>query len=241
MEKQCSICGEILANHSAFANHIRWKHTDNSSFREKVKASTSKRYAEINGEFITEIVNCYNCDKPTEIVFRKNKKKAKYYCSRGCSNSRGPRTPEFKQRVSEKIKKAWELGIYDNVDMTSKNTNFSLIKEREILDYFKKTYPFDEWTSGGSISQEGIRISRDMYSKKLKVCFEYDGVWHFKDIHGQLEKKRLKDSALENWCKEKNYRLIRLQEGYFESFAQLEDLIYLRKESLIKIGNGYNK
>jgi very-short-patch-repair endonuclease len=77
------------------------------------------------------------------------------------------------------------------------------------------------WTSGGGIIHNGIRLSRDLFSKKLKVIIEYDGVWHFKDIHGQLKDKQVKDKALEDWVIENNWRLIRIKEDIYKSNKQL--------------------
>ena len=73
------------------------------------------------------------------------------------------------------------------------NRHFTSKNEVLIRDYFINNFPEDEWTFGGSIRMNEHQMSRDLYSNKLKICFEYDGIWHFKDIHGQLEQKQLKD------------------------------------------------
>jgi hypothetical protein len=78
-----------------------------------------------------------------------------------------------------------------------------------------------------------------MWSDKLKICFEYDGVWHFKDIHNQLAKKQLKDALLEQWCLLNNYRLIRVDEDFYINIQQIEELIYKQTDKIIKIGNRY--
>ena len=97
-------------------------------------------------------------------------------------------------------------------------------------------FPDDSWTYGGGLKYKNEKITRDLYSNKLKVCFEYDGVWHFKDIHGQLEKKQYKDKLLEEWCIENNYRLIRLKdEVYLKNKSKVLDLL------IDEIYNGTNK
>jgi len=116
---------------------------------------------------------------------------------------------------------------------------FSSKKEREIVKYFKENYPNDIWKSGGLLRSGDSRISRDLYSDILKICIEYDGIWHFKDIKGQLEKKKRIDLELERWCRENGYRLIRIQEQFFISMEHLSDLVYNNKEKIIKIGNLY--
>ena len=78
-----------------------------------------------------------------------------------------------------------------------------------------------------------------MWSDVLKVCFEYDGIWHFKDIYGQLDKKQNKDKLLELWCINNNYRLVRVDEDCYKNIQQIEELIYNSLDAIIKIGNSY--
>ena len=146
---------------------------------------------------------------------------------------------ENKKIISEKIKNHWKNGKFDNMDNWSQNKLFSSCKEREIVKYFKEKYTNDFWKSGGLLKSGDFRISRDLYSDILKICIEYDGIWHFKDIKGQLEKKKEIDWELEKWCKKNDYRLIRIQEGFFVSMEHLSNLVYNSKEKIIKIGNSY--
>ena len=92
---------------------------------------------------------------------------------------------------------------------------------------------------------DGLGITRDLYSNKLKICFEYDGVWHFKDIHGQLESKQKKDYALEKWCKINGYRLIRISESWFteelkSNINEVVSIIYNTTDQVLKFGKEYN-
>jgi len=139
------------------------------------------------------------------------------------------------------IKKKWQEGRYDNVQRIKLEQSkiFSSKNERAIRDYIKQAYPEDGWKSGGCIVVEGSRISRDLYSDKLKVCFEYDGIWHFKDIHNQLQHKQQVDRKLERWCIANDYRLIRVDEDVYTGLDQIVNLIYNRKESIIKVGKRY--
>jgi hypothetical protein len=237
--KKCLLCGLTFDSHSGYANHIRWKHKENTTtnFSEGTKKGNAKRF----GEWIEDVEICYNksCGKEVHIKYRSKKgKREKYFCSRSCANSRGERTVEFKQTVSEKIKNSWEEGTYNNIDYSS-NKRFSSKAERSIVSFFKEKHACDQWKSGGSLNVDDHRISRDMYSDKLKVCFEYDGVWHFKDINGQLKDKQHKDMLLEKWCMNNNYRLIRVQEGHFLSLSQIESLIYECNDLIVKIGSSY--
>ena len=72
-----------------------------------------------------------------------------------------------------------------------------------------------------------------------KVIFEYDGIWHFKDIHNQLERKQKVDRNLEKFAFKKGYRLVRVDEDEKLSNLDIEKLIYNRTEQIIKVGNKY--
>jgi len=204
---------------------------------EGAKKSNEARF----GKYIEEKCTCskIGCTNNICIRYREGKRKGKYYCSRSCSNSRGKMSEENKKIISSKISEKWKEGVFDNILEKSQNRKFSSKNERLIVNYFKLNFPMDKWKSGGMILHKGYRISRDLYSDVLKVCFEYDGIWHFKDINGQLEDKINKDKALESWCKEKNYRIVRIQEEFFKDTGQIYDLIYKRKDLVIKLGNKY--
>jgi hypothetical protein len=241
--KICKVCKESFTNHSLYANHIRWKHTENTTknFSKSAIEGKVKQY----GKWIFDKVKCskLECKEEVEIKYREIKgPKVKNYCSIKCANSRGPRNEDFRNKVSTAIKTHWENGTYDNLDF-SNNKRFSSKQERCIVNYFKLTYPLDEWKSGGSVKCGDYRISRDLWSDKLKICFEFDGIWHFKDINNQLENKQNKDSALEIWCTQNNYRLIRLEDGFYNTsekiLYELEILIYENDTKLIKLGTSY--
>lgn len=96
------------------------------------------------------------------------------------------------------------------------NKNFTSRGEIKIREYFKNNFKEDEWTFGGCLKiDENLYISRDLYSKKLKINFEYDGIFHFKNIYGQLENKQLKDNKLEEWSIKNEWRLIRISDDIF--------------------------
>jgi hypothetical protein len=114
---------------------------------------------------------------------------------------------------------------------------FSSKREREIVNYFKYKYP-GIWTTGFVKKFKSEILNCDMYSEKLKICFEYDGIWHFKDIKGQLERKKNKDKLLEEWCIKNEYRLIRIDEEEKLSFEEIEKL-FNKPDLIIKIGKRY--
>lgn len=239
---QCDQCGSTFIKFQDKANHVRWEHieiTKEKKFNlsEGVRKSNNTRF----GNYIEELFICskHECFNVLNIKYREGKRKEKYYCSRSCANSRGKMSEDNKKIISKKISKKWEEGVFNHIMEKSQNKKFSSKNERKIVQYFKSNFPSDGWKSGGMILHNGQRISRDMYSDTLKVCFEYDGIWHFKDINGQLRDKKKKDEALESWCKEMGYRLIRIQDEFFNSMEQIYNFIYESEESVIKFGNNY--
>jgi len=238
----CKICNIGFQKFQDKANHIRWQHKDNSEYFLKLKEITKKSNEKRFGKWVNEVVYCYNpnCKQKTKIKYREGKKREKYFCSRSCANSRGPRSKETRDKISNSVSSAWKNGLFNEIDYTSSNKRFSSKIEREIVKHFKEKYPEDLWKSGGRKKlNENVYMSRDLYSDKLKICFEYDGIWHFEDIRGQLKDKQMKDLELEKWCILNQYRLIRIDEECFESIEQIEKLIYDSDEMIIKIGKRY--
>lgn len=238
----CKICGIDFENKKIYANHIRWKHTEDSSLKAKNRSlGTMKSNDNRFGIWVESETVCsnINCNNSINIKYRSKKgPKSKYFCSISCANSRGPRNEEFYNKTSIKMKEAWKNGRFDHINY-SENKRFSSKKERLIVDHFKNKYPEDQWKSGSRLKiDENLYTSRDMYSDKLKICFEFDGIWHFKNIKNQLEKKMLVDRKLEEWCLNNEYRLIRVEDG-FEDISLIENLIYRSTEQIIKIGKSY--
>lgn len=244
--KKCKYCEkEIEGKHSLYANHVRWcdKNTTNG---DKGTSEVSKSKIDYYSKLypINEYnVICKVCETPFVLVEREskfNKRNDKYFCSYSCSRKR---SEEAKQKISLSSKKLWKNEEYANKivkNNTNKNYRFTSKGEEEIKKYLKETYKVDEWTSGGGFKYEDINLTRDIYSNKLKVIVEYDGIWHFKDIHGQLENKQMKDKLLEKWTIENNWRLIRLKDDLYRKnkkywLNNLLNSIYNSTEQIIKL------
>lgn len=189
---------------------------------------------------------CIRCNKEFEVYHNNRNKK---YCSTVCSKSR-----KLSNITKEKIRKKNSIIIknkwlndkeYSNkiLSFANKSNFFTSKNEVFIRNYFILNFPNDEWTFGGRLKYKNEFISRDLYSKKMKICFEYDGIWHFKNIKNQLEKKKKKDILLEKWCIENNWRLIRISETWFiehnKPINDIVEIIYKSKEPIIKIGKEY--
>ena len=232
-----------------FSNHVRWcdkNDTNGDKGVSNLSNAKIKRDENNLGKLIEFNVTCHKCKNIFKVTERELQfpLKENYFCNRSCANYR-IHSDETKNKISKSvsisIKKLWVGGHYDHLLQTK---IFSSKNERLIQQYFRSKFIDDEWTFGGHIRYNSLGITRDLYSKKLKICFEYDGIWHFKDIKGQLKNKQLKDKALEEWCVENDYRLIRISETYFQEnkdtiFEELEYLFYKEKTPIIKLGSEY--
>jgi hypothetical protein len=175
------------------------------------------------------IVQCFKCKHYFVIEIREKTfvEKQKFFCSMTCSHTRN-HSEETKQKIkysmckngmtlSEYTTQLWKNEEYSK-RVLIRNPRFTSKGERELRDWFIATFFNEAWTFGGSLSYRNVTgISRDLYSSKLKICIEYDGVWHFVEINGQLQSKQLKDQALESWCIENGWRLIRIKDELFQS------------------------
>lgn len=248
--KLCKYCDKpIEGSNSIYANHVRWC-TKNEKNGDKGSSNISKkafeRYLKINGLKKEFNVNCYRCKKDFIVIESENKfpKKEKYFCSISCANSGRKRikythSDEFIEKTRERMKKLWQDPTYVKNHMIA-NKVFSSKGERELINYFKNNFIEDNWTFGGAIKFNNTTITRDLYSNKLKVCIEYDGIWHFKDIHGQLEEKQYKDKCLEEWVIENNWKLVRIKDELYRKnkefwINKLIESIYNSNEQIIKL------
>lgn len=238
-------------------------HYNELNFKQKCSVAASINNEIRNKQKFGELkefeVKCANpkCNNHFVIIERVKKfsKNKHYFCCRQCSKTR-IFNDQHRKNISNTIKTqlsylkinnpqeyARRLGL---CSLNSRNNKkFTSKNERLIRDFIIKLFPNDEWTYGGHLIINNLGVTRDLYSNKLKICFEYDGIWHFKDIHNQLDLKQKKDKALEKWCIEHNYRLIRISESWFiENGADpkiIIPLLYDKTEKIIKCGKEYLK
>lgn len=237
--RECKYCHQKFNMKGLqFSNHVKYcKLKLNNQEREiycqtlskAIKSSYDKKFGKIKSFF----VNCSRCNSLIEIKEREKQfpKKEKYYCNRTCANTR-KHTEKTKQRIKNSICKNG-LTLSENTTLLWKNPEysksilnhnicFSSKGERELRDWFIKTFPNEEWTYGGHLVYNNLGISRDLYSKKLKICIEYDGEWHFKNlVNNQLKSKQDKDQALECWCIDNEWKLIRIKDEIYQSNPSL--------------------
>lgn len=141
------------------------------------------------------------------------------------------------------MKRKWSDPTYAHKQM-ARTQSFTSRGEREVREFFRKQFPNDGWTFGGCIKHDGYQMSRDLYSPKLQVCIEYDGIWHFEEIKDNLEYKQVRDIALERWCLVNSWRLVRIDEDVYNADKEaamklLVDSVYKSNDQIIKLGTRY--
>lgn len=250
-DRICKHCGNTFNNIEGrvFANHVRWcdPHVDTTN----IKSAIQSRFNNLIGEIETHTRICKNdgCGKTFTVTCRKTAlHKQPQCCSTTCAHilaGSNPRqwTPEMKMIASQRSKKQWESDEYIDL-MTNRKTMYTSKGELEVRNHFKINYPTDGWTHGGSLLYNGDRLVRDLFSPILKICIEYDGIWHFKNIKNQLADKQRKDKNLELWCVENGWRIIRIDDDVYNadksgSIVQLEHHVYSSTEPVIKLGSRY--
>lgn len=223
MSNICEICGEVFDNGRIKSNHVRWKHKNNKKYLSKLPRIAIEREIKKYGKFKKFDVICANpnCNKKFQVKEREKlfPKKEKYFCCIGCANRR-IHNEEIRNKIGKAIsitlKEKWKDPEFASRQFKSNKSitqnkgkrRFTSKGEEEVRNYFMNKYPDDGWTFGGHLIQDGVSLIRDLYSNKLKICVEYNGIWHYKDINGQLKEKQLKDKKLKKWCRLNGYQLI---------------------------------
>lgn len=229
----CKECGLVLNSGRQGSNHVRWYHKK-IKFNEEKYFLKKKIANDITyGKKILKIKNCAICKASFTVETREKKSedKQKKCCSKSCAAKLSQSYVDTKN-ISKSISKKWknDLNFAKKCSNRPDNKYFTSKAERDIRDWFKKRY--EDWSHGIICKYKWNYLSVDLYNKNLKIIFEYDGVWHFKDIHGQLKRKKLKDKLLERWCLKNNWRLVRLSETMYNAFGfdywikQLNDCFY---------------
>lgn len=167
-------------------------------------------------------------------------KESRRFCSQKCSclylvNER-MESPEIYNSIYSKVSDSMKLFAKENPEVIRKNisnnnlsTRFSSKGERELLGIIKENFKDYKWQSGGLWNiGNSMYKSIDIYCRDLKIIIEYDGIYHFKDIRGDLSKIQEKDTRLNNWCVETGWKIIRINEATYRSSKRKEaiDMIF---------------
>lgn len=210
------------------------------------KTSNLRLQNKINkfGNFKIFKVLCFKCNSLIEINEQEKlfPVKEKYFCSKKCSNSR-MHTKSTKDKISKSV-----INFFENISEEDFNLKFSRRNEKTIfrsqgeinlLEKLQKHFPNLNFTTGGCIKYQNQFFQRDIFSKKLNLCIEYDGIWHFKNIKNQLQKKQEKDKLFEDWILQSEFRLIRVKDHDFLKndleFERLLNSIFNSNDKIIKL------
>lgn len=252
----CPDCDFQTENARTYANHRRWQHSTKEQREQASKNMSSARRKRIGKYSYEEITrNCDRCGTEyqtrqrrvleTGELFNWGHKDAPYenvYCSRSCANSHPPIewTDDMRKAASKRSKELWKDPKYAK-KVLAQPRMFSSKREKEIREYLQENYPNDKWTFGRIGKYDDVSLNCDMVSHSRKTIIEYDGIWHFVDIHGQLERKQRVDLAMERWAKANNYRLIRIDEDSNPSNEDVVHWVYHDQAPILKIGDRYEQ
>jgi very-short-patch-repair endonuclease len=183
----------------------------------------------------TEIYNlnpqkCKNCNDILPYKTIKSMKRRKYCKKPECqyiAHSIGGKKASHTPRTAWKTNPKWlnHMGVNDT--STKQKKRFSSKGEKILLINIKEHFPQYKWQSGGRHNiGNNIYKSHDIYCKELQLILEYDGIYHFKNIYGNLLQVQQKDNQLEKWCTENKWKLIRINEKTFNKVPNILDKIY---------------
>ena len=230
---KCNLCDFCTENGKVMSNHKRWKHITHKG-SEKYDATIQKLSKE-RSERIRFQQICPECKKAFEVIATKTQVehgKYQHYCSKFCANKQGSKYVDYskvsiwqKEHPTGCFSTEWKLARLDS-NVSKKNHSK---RKLEIVSYFKFKFPDDEWKQGlidGGHRHNGILLCPGLWSKKIGVVIEYDGIWHFKNIHNQLEHKHKTDKELMQLCRDNNLHIIRIDEKLKLTNEQIENAIY---------------
>jgi very-short-patch-repair endonuclease len=224
-EHICNICNQKFDNHSLKANHIRWKHNDQSNYIKKISNDKKRRDVINFGEIKEFVVSCKNCCKEFLVKEREFKfpKKEKYYCTVSCANSNShniPHSQETKDKLKIIVKKLWENEKYAKSHLS--NHRFSSKGEREVRKILKERYGNKNVSSHRMVKIDKIKKAVDLTIKDKNIIIEYDGIWHFdKKIYEKFGTPEKyfdvieKDIMVKKYCENNNIRLLRVGDKHY--------------------------
>lgn len=221
------LCPELLKQKQNAAN-IR------ATKSYKTNSNATKKYIAKKLQIKIDIYNlnpkkCKNCNDTLPYTSSiKNSKRS--YCKKPecqfIAHSIGGHAASKIPRIAWKTNPKW---LQNSGTIKSKNQKKRLSSkgERKLLKLIKEKFIQYKWESGGHhYIGNNIYKSHDIYCKELKLIIEYDGIYHFKNIYGNLLQVQQKDNQLEKWCKENKWKLIRINEKTFNNVPNILNNIF---------------
>lgn len=152
----CDICGFTTENGKVMSNHKRWKHTDvvySENGLENIRNAVKRKFPKE-----TRTLICEKCGKSFDLIKTKAQweRHSKFFCSRSCANSRGPRTDEFKELLRKKLEKP-------EVQKRCLQCGTFFLTKRENIKFCSR-----------SCSGASRRIdNKDLYSYRKRAAFKF--------------------------------------------------------------------
>ena len=257
-EYKC-VCGNIFNSQKALSGHKAnckeyYLHRDGNldnyysklkNYNSYINSIIQPKKEEIE-QWRKEEHRCEHCGKIMTEFYGSGR-----FCSQSCANSHDF-SEDTKKALSIKLSnyaknnpKGWasKEWLAAHPEFINRHRKIHSKRELEIVDLLQSNFPEDNWKQGPIIDRplyETI-INPDLYSDKLQIIIEYDGIWHFKDIHNQLERKQEYDRLTLYWCQKYDYRLIRIDYELNLTDEEIIDIIYNSDENLeLCNSNKYN-
>ena len=206
----CEVCKIEFETFQAKANHVRWKHRDNTEYLEKLRSSGPRI------KRITESINCEKCGVSFNVIYNEGNKKHKQFCSRSCANSRGARTEEFKQAVRKKLTgRPTGRKIYHDLLRVS-------CKECEI--------EFETYVQSRTFCSKSCGAKHSARERNKKKFASYG----FKKVYKHFTKFQF---ALSNYPNEFNFALIE-EHGWYKAKNRGDNLNGISRDHRLSVVDG---
>jgi predicted nucleic acid-binding Zn-ribbon protein len=215
--KKCPICNQEFENHSLYANHMRWKHKDNSNYIEKITKITKNRFDEKFGYFVDKIFTCECCKKEFIKNVRELKNENFRFCSSSCANTK-------KHSIDTKNK--IRLGVIQNIKKQPGKENF-------ILEIDKN-----------KICKNCGNIFHTKKKKSLFCCKSCSMSYRYRDNRNKMsDKKKYKLDCefkfnLSDYPEEFNFELIKTY-GWYKAKNHGNNLDGISRDHIYSIEEGF--
>lgn len=244
-------CGKIFESELVYKRHyancIYWwrKHRTEEEYL-NWKCNVSKIISETRQKkkndalllWISEKHVCEKCGKVMTEKFGRGR-----FCSRSCANFRifsDASKLKKSKTVKDYVKDHPEwYGLHGKSPKGKQKKYFNSKAEIKLREDLKINLPSYDFTTGSFTKYKGYLLNPDIYSRKYKIIIEYDGIWHFVDILGQLKIKQERDLLLKDFILNSDFRLIRIDEDYKFTIDEIINYIVNDKRKIILLGNRY--
>lgn len=229
MDDRCANCGKVKSKPKNKYCSFKCVGEATNKIRDYSKHGIAISKAKLKGKDSSLKVFTVVCEKckitfTVEEITYKFPTRERYYCSSKCSHSR-IRTDEMKVAQSIRAKKQYNsLPEEEKIKRANRSHRPRIFRSKgeiRLLELLKQSLPDFEFQIAGSFSYKGVIIGRDIISFKKKICIEYDGAWHFKNINNQVEYKQGKDKLFEEFINDSDFRLIRVTDNNFDKHQYL--------------------